>query len=165
MFEHFTVIGGPRVLATVDEVDAAEAKLGVRFPTGYREYVTHLGEGVLGGSYIRIYPPRRILSGPNNVTEWRQRIDEFWFWDDGKDVLTKEMALQSVIIGDTLNGDELVVHPSNPERVLVLPRDSETIYVGGEGLAATIEWLCSSGELTEPFVERDFEPFDSRQPG
>jgi hypothetical protein len=26
-----------------------------------------------------------------------------------------------------------------------------------------IEWLCSSGTLTEPFVEREFEPFDSRK--
>jgi hypothetical protein len=76
MFENITVIGGPRVLTTSDEVDAAEAQLGLRFPAGYREYVTQLGEGVLGGSYIRIYPPRRILSGPNNVTEWRQRIEE-----------------------------------------------------------------------------------------
>jgi hypothetical protein len=31
-------------------VDAAEAHLGIRFPTGYREYVTKFGEGVLGGN-------------------------------------------------------------------------------------------------------------------
>ncbi len=161
MFENITVVGGPCLLSTPDEVDAAEAELGARFPTGYREYITVFGEGVLGGSFIRIYPPRRILSGANNVAEWRQRIDEYWFWDEGNDVLTKEMALQSVIIGDTLNGDELIVHPANPERVLVLPRDSETIYVAGEGLAAAIEWLCGSGVLTEPFDERNFEPFDN----
>src|SRR5262245_40085049 len=61
MFENITVIGSPLVLSTPVEVDAAEARLGIRFPTGYREYVTKFGEGVLGGSYIRIYPPHRIL--------------------------------------------------------------------------------------------------------
>jgi hypothetical protein len=73
------------------------------------------------------------------------------------------MALQAVIIGDTLDGDELIVHPGNPERVLVLPRDRETIYIAGEGLAAAIEWLCGSGELIPPFDEREFEPFGNRR--
>lgn len=95
--------------------------------------------------------------------EWRQRIDEYWFWDDGRDVLTKEQALQSVIIGDTLDGDELIVHPDNPERVYILPRHSEGIHIAGDGLPTAIEWLCGSGALTEPFEERNFEPFDSSQ--
>jgi hypothetical protein len=164
MFENITVIGSPLVLSTHAEVDAAETHLGMRFPTGYREYVTKFGEGVLGGSYIRIYPPHRILSGTNNnLLQWRQRISEYWFWDLGRDVLTKEEALQSIIIGDTLEGDELIVHPSNPERVFVLPRNSEGIYVAGEGLPEAMEWLCSSGTLTEAFDERNFEPFDTRR--
>lgn len=162
MFDNITVVGEPLVLSPPAEVDAAENQLGIRFPTGYREYVTRFGEGVLGGTYLRIYPPCRILSGSNNVAEWRQRIAEYWFWDDGRDVLTREQVLESVIIGDTLDGDELVVHPSNPERVYVLPRDSENILVAGDGLPAAIEWLCGSGTLTEAFAERNFEPFDTR---
>ena len=162
MFENVKVVGGTLALSPAAEVDGAEAQLGIRFPTGYREYVTRFGEGVLGGSYLRIYPPRRILTGENNLADWRQRIDEYWFWDDGKDVLTKPQALESVIIGDTLDGDELIVHPSNPERVYVLPRNSDGIFVAGEGLPAVIEWLCGSGTLTEAFSERNFEPYDSR---
>jgi hypothetical protein len=131
MFENITVIGGPLVLSTHQEVDAAEAHLGIRFPTGYREYVTKLGEGPLGGSYIRIYPPHRIFGRTsNNLLQWRQRISEYWFWDLGRDLLSKEEALQSVIIGDTFDGDELIVHPSNP--VFVLSRNSDGIYVAGD---------------------------------
>jgi hypothetical protein len=163
VFENVTVVGGPLILSPSTEVDEAEAQLGIHFPTGYREYVTRFGEGVLGGSYLRIYPPRRILTGSNNLAEWRQRINEYWFWDDGRDVLTKQQAIESVIIGDTLDGDELIVHPSNPELVYVLPRNSENIYIAGNGLSAVIEWLCGSGTLTEAFLERNFEPFDSRQ--
>lgn len=163
MFENVTVTGGPLVLSQESEVDEAEAQLGIRFPTGYREFVTRFGEGELG--YIRVYPPRRILSGLNNLAEWRQRVEEYWFWDDGKDVLTKEQVLQSVIIGDTLGGDELIVHPNNAERVYVLPRDSEDIFIAGDGLPAAIEWVCASGELVEPFAEREFEAFDTRERG
>lgn len=162
MFENLRVVGGPLVLSTDGEVDRAEAHCGIRFPSGYREFVTRFGEGLLGGSYIRIYPPRRILGGENNLFEWRKRIDEYWFWDAGHDVLTKAQALESVIIGDTLDGDEMVVHPRDTERIYVLPRNSESIFVAGPGLAAAIEWLCSSGTLTEAFADRDFEPFDSR---
>ena len=161
MFEKVSVVGAPLVLSPPAEVDTVEAQLGVHFPSGYREYVTQFGEGVLGGSYVRIYPPRRILSGANNLVEWRRRIDQYWFWDGGSGVLTKEQVLEAVIIGDTLDGDELIVHPENPERIYLLPRQSEEIYVAGDGVPAAIEWLCTSGTLTEPFRERNFEPFNS----
>ena len=72
---------------------------------------------------------------------------------------------ETVIIGDTLDGDELIVHPANPERIYVLPRHSEDIHVAGDGLPAAVEWLCGSGTLTEPFEERDFEPIDRPQSG
>lgn len=163
MFEQVIITGGPLVLSSAAEVDQAEAHLGTRFPGGYREYVMRFGEGLLGGSYIRIYPPRRILSGQNNLTEWRQRIEEYWFWDEGRNVLPKERALRSIVVGDTLDGDELIFHPDDPERIYVLPRHSENIYVAGMGLLEAIEWLCTSGTLTEPFAERKFEPFDSRE--
>jgi hypothetical protein len=163
MFENVTIAGAPLMLSTAAEVTLAELQLGIRFPAGYREYITQFGEGILGGSYVRIYPPRRILTGDNNLAEWRQRIEEFWFWDEGQEVLTKSQALQSVIIGDTLDGDELIVHPSEPDRIYVLPRNSENIFVAGLGLPAAIEWLCGSGTLTEAFSERRFEAFDSRE--
>src|SRR5262249_16935776 len=162
VLEKVPVRGGPLALPPPAEVNAAEAQLGIHFPSGYREYVTQFGEGVLGGSYVRIYPPRRILSGANNLAEWRRRIDQYWFWDGGSKVLTKNQVLEGIIIRDTLEGDELIVRPDNPERVYGLTRHSEDIYIAGNGLPAVIEWLCGSGTLTEPFVERDFEPFDSR---
>ncbi len=159
MFENYKMIGDAPFLSTDEEVDAAEQQLGIAFPSGYRAYVTTFGEGVLGGCFVRIYPPHRIL---RDLQMWRERIDAFWLWDDGHDVLTKSDALLSVVIGDTVNGDELVVQPENPERVLVLPRYSEKIFVAGDGLPSAIEWLCDSGELTEPFADRDFEPFTTR---
>ncbi|MEO0842352.1 MAG: SMI1/KNR4 family protein [Cyanobacteria bacterium J06641_2] len=158
-----SVIGAPLFLSSSSDVDKTQTQLGIKFPVGYREYVTELGEGTLGGNYIRIYPPMRILSGMNNIYEWRERIVEYWFWDESPDILTQTQASDCVIIGDTVNGDEIVVHPSNHERIYILPRDEEFIPFVDGGLFKALEWLCSSGVLTEPFAEREFNPFDSNE--
>ena len=152
--------GKPLVRATPADVDALEKDLWIAFPGGYREYVTKLGEGVLGGDFVRIYPPWRIAK---ELDDWRQRIKKHWFWDKGRAILPKQRALECVIIGDTTNGDEIVFHPTRPGHLFVLPRDEETVFVAGADLFAAIDFACSSGKLTEAFATRDFEPFDSRK--
>ena len=137
-----------------------ETQLWLTFPRGYREYITTLGEGVLGGSFVRVYPPWRIL---RELSEWRERLREFWFWDKGRKVLPKERALEAVIVADTLNGDELVFHTGKPDHLFVLPHESEKIYEAGTDLLAAVDWMCDSGKLTKRFSERNFEPFDSRK--
>ena len=167
--EDIQISGDALVLATEKEVTAMETRLGTRFPAGYGEFITRLGEGTLGGHYIRIYPPWRILTGENNLEEWRERVEEYWFWDEGRKILSKEKALECIIVGDTVDGDEIIFHPSEPDVLYILPREEETIYKVGSGLfkkpglLAAIDWLCSSGKLTTKFKERNFEPFDSRQ--
>jgi hypothetical protein len=100
--------GEPLVRADLSEVRNLEAQLWISFPDGYTEYVTMLGEGVLGGTFVRIYPPWRIA---RELEAWRSRIRKYWFWDAGREVLPKERAVECVIIGDTWDGDELVFHP------------------------------------------------------
>jgi len=152
------VVSEPLVLATAAEVDALASRLWIEFPPGYREYMTGLGEGMLG-SFIRIYPTWRIET---ELAEWRRRINKYWFWDAGKDLLPKERALECVIIGDTVNGDEIVFHPFRRNRLFVLPHESDQVFDAGADLLSAVEWMCTSGELIEGFQERCFEPFDSR---
>jgi hypothetical protein len=139
-------------------VEEASAKLQVTFPEGYREYVTTLGEGILG-DFVRIYPPWRVLA---ELDGWRDRIRHYWFWNAGFDVLTDKQAEESIVIADTLNGDELIFHPSQSNRLLVLPHEDELIFEAGMNLFDAINWLCGSDKLTERFEPGDFEPFDSR---
>ncbi len=150
-----TVNGAP-VLATREDIRQLEDVLGSSLPAGYREFMLALGEGVLGGAYVRVYPPWRV---GRELHTWRDRIREYWFWDG----LAQERALACVVLGDTLDGDELIFHPEDPDDIWVLPRHSEQAVRVGRGLWEALEWLCSSGVLTEPFAARGLEPFDSRR--
>jgi hypothetical protein len=154
------ISGKPLVLAKDADVDAFENEFWIEFPPGYREYVTKLGEGVLGGSFIRIYPPWKIRK---ELDQWRRRINKHWLWETGRKVLPKERALECIIIGDTVNGDELVFHPVRPRELFVLPRSGGKTTVPGTELLSAVDWMCSSGKLTRAFKERQFEPFDSRK--
>lgn len=146
-------------LATEEEIKLCEKALSINFDKNYKDYVLTYGNGILGGTYIRMYLPERITK---TLTEWKDRVTKYWFWDDGKNILTKDEVLKSIRVGDTFDGDELILYNSE---YYVLPRHSSMIYKLGENLEEAITWLCSTGILTEPFAERDFEPFDPKNWG
>jgi hypothetical protein len=159
------IVASPLVLASPADVDALEAALWVTLPVGYREYMTRLGEGILGSLFVfvRVYPPWRV---EKELADWRRRIGRHWVWDAGREVLPRGRAVECVIVGDTLNGDQLVFHPGRPGHLFVLPRRSGRVFDAGPDLLAAVEWMCGSGELCEPFPERRFNPFDTRtEPG
>lgn len=143
-------------LFTADEEDilACEKILNIVFDEDYKEYVLQYGSGILGGTYVRMFLPETIIV---TLDEWKKRITEYWFWDEGKEVLKKEEVLKSIRVGDTFDGDEIIFLNN---QYYILPRYSEMIYKAGNTLEETIAWLCSSGTLTEAFAEREFEPFD-----
>jgi hypothetical protein len=149
---------GPLVLATARDVDEMEARLWITFPAGYREYVTRLGDGELSG-FVRIYPPWRI---DKELPDWRLDINKYWFWQEEKDLLPRARAPECVYLGSTAQGDQLVFHPHRPERLFVLPRHEEKMFVAGADLLSAVDWMCSSGKLTRRIKDRTFEPWDSR---
>ncbi len=157
-FDDIKIVGGPLVTATPKQIDHLETELWMTFPDGYREYMLRFGEGTLG-DFVRIYPPWRILK---SNTEWRKRIEKYWFWEKGRKVLPKERALEGILIGDSLNGDELLIHPTRAKSFFVLPIDKEKVFEIQGTLEDAIEWMCSSGRVVRAFRNRDFNPFDSR---
>lgn len=149
----------PPAPVRAEDVAAAEAALGARFPTGYYDFITRYGRGILGG-LVRIYTPADIVSGPNNVRDWRARIDEYWFWDASAALLPKAKALECVAIADTVGGDELIFHPDQPDRLYVLAHDFDEAYLASEaGLEAAVDWFFTSGVIDEPFEDFSFEPY------
>ena len=161
MFDEIKISGQPLALASDAEVSALEATLGCSFPPGYGEFVTTFGEGEINW-LVRVFPPWRILDGGDgleNFVQWRQRINEYWFWEG----IDKQHAIQSIMLGDTANGDQLCFHPDEPTAIHVLPRDRDCAMFVGSSIMELIRWLLASGELIE--VEDKalvFRPFDSR---
>lgn len=159
-FDHYTVIPNINTnsvelfLPTTEDINNCEQQLGFTFEEDYNTFMRQYGTGILGGTYIRIYSPTRITKGQS---EWLERVTQYYFWEDGEDILTKEQVLESICIGDTLDGDEIIFYQN---QYYVLPRYEENIYALGTTLNDAIEWLCTAGILTEAFVEREFEPFN-----
>jgi hypothetical protein len=128
-------------LATAEEVDFLEATLNLTFPEGYKEYVTTFGKGSYYGiEAIRVDMPSAILS---KYREYQQRLDEYWFWEDGEELLPKERAVECIRIADTDGGNEIIFHPSNSKELFLLPHDEEVIYKIGTNLYEAIDWLCN----------------------
>jgi len=139
----------------VEVVDRAEQTLGCSFPPGYREYITRLGPGVLGGAFVRVHPPSRVVK---DLPDFRERISECWLWDDGHPQLPEERILESIRIAETMNGAELIFHPSDPTRLYCLARGGPDVHAAGRHLLEAVDWLCSAGVITRAFIERNFEP-------
>lgn len=116
--EDVKISGGKLNLITHDVVLDVEARLNITCPVGYREFITTLGQGFFCESYIRVYPPRRIIK---EYRDFQKRWAEYWFWDGGRDVLSKAKALHAIILADTMKDDKLIFCPDNPERLYVLP--------------------------------------------
>jgi len=150
MYENVYLVAKRLKRATPAQVAILTAKVGT-LPPGYAEYVTTLGLG-LYSTFIRIYMPLRI------ALEWRDvrsRWKEYFLWDEK--TLTKKELLESLIVGDTLNGDELVYHPGHTDSIFILPRHHDSIFRVAGGLEQVIDWACSSGKLTAPISFRYFE--------
>lgn len=137
-------------------VPAAVARLSSQvggLPDGYAEYVTTLGQGTYS-TFIRVYMPERIaIQLPDFRARWR---DDF-VWDEQSSPIAKRDVLESVIVADTLNGDELIYHRGSPGAIFILPRYSDAIAEVPGGLDRAIDWACSSGVLTAPIGLRYFE--------
>jgi hypothetical protein len=149
------VRGQPLMLATHAEVDELEREVGTTMPIGYRDYVTRLGWGTLN-ALVRVLPPPEIRA---RLDEHRGLMAGFWFWDDTPDGIDQDWGMGSIPIADTLDGDALVVHPADPGRIVILPRNLERAFARDAGLLEAIEWVCSGRVLRSFGPTRSFAPF------
>jgi hypothetical protein len=148
-FDDVLLINPTRIQpATSDEVASAESELGVRMPSGYADYVERLGEGALG-HFVRVHLPGKL---PELTRDWRERIQEYWFWDTADAGAAPEsLQERGVVLADTFDGDELCFDPVDPDSLFVLPRDEETAHRAGPGFLAAVEWMLSG--MLNPWVE------------
>lgn len=140
------------------ELKDLEAKLGMALPKGYAEYMLHLGVGTYCDE-LCVYSPEKILDD----YEYRQeQWDDYFFWDEGADVLTKEQVLQCVVFAYTPDGDEIIAHPDLPECLFVLPRHDMVIYKIPGCFDAPLAWVGPEGEVRREPKFRYFESWKDR---
>jgi hypothetical protein len=114
-------------------------------------------------NYIRIHMPAKVLS---ETREYQTALDEYWFWDLGNEVISMERAMESVNIGDTVDGDVMIFHPANPDELFILPRHDDMSHRIGVNLYDAINWLCvsrynpQSGSVGENHERRYFVPWN-----
>jgi hypothetical protein len=147
-----------RFKSTSTELDALEKKLACTMPMGYRDFMLRYGEGVIC-KYLRIYTPLQILQ---EYKQFQARVASCYFWSEGAKIASQEQVCQSIPIADTLDGDELIFHPSSPDKLWVLPRYEGRIYQVEKHLANAIHWILSGGVLTNPFWIATFHPYCSK---
>ena len=150
------ILPGALDVPSKDSIHKLEQELSVKLPSGYSDYILKFGNGVLGGSLVRMYMPEKI---GKELNEWRKRISEYWLWDETGTAISKDRAVESIIIGDTTIGDELIFHPGEINKLYVLPRQSYCAYYVGADVLEAIEWMCSSGKLVRKFKKREFAPY------
>ncbi|WP_020391371.1 SMI1/KNR4 family protein [Kribbella catacumbae] len=139
---------------TDDDVRTAEAALGVQLPNGYRELMTTLGDGEISG-ILRVFSPAKLEAEQELFRELTQDV---WFFNEPDETLTKDYALESIAIADSIDGDQVIFHPGTG-RLHVLPRHDEHTYSVGTDLWDVVAWFQESGVLTRPHPFRYFESF------
>jgi hypothetical protein len=107
------------------ELESAEAALGCRFPSDYREFVLRFGAGEFDELTLRVFSPSQIV---RMTPEDRDRFSQYWFWVDSPEVWTKEKAIESIACFDGSCGDDIRFHPSDPQTMYLLPHEKTVIY-------------------------------------
>lgn len=166
MFAGVYVIGGALDLAADDAVGEAEAALHTRFPHGYREYVTTLGDGTYN-ERVHVLLPSTILA--ENVTQQEVWAENLELYEDYYDVIPHARLVQMIKFAGTDDGVDVVFHPDTPGDLYLLTDDA-AYHVGGS-LGDALDWIFQTGiatpkvtrsilTATGEFVERDFRYFE-----
>jgi SMI1 / KNR4 family (SUKH-1) len=122
----FLIKNPPLHPIAIQDLSVIEVQLGFLFPEDYRAFIATLGLGETNLS-IRTFSPQHILSG--YLTELRDRLAEYWFWNENPDLLTQSRAMECVPFFDSYGGDDIIFHPSDRNRWFILPHEEEEIYV------------------------------------
>ncbi len=148
MFEQVYRIGDMQEVATNEAVNEAEAALHTRFPHGYREYVTTLGDGDYN-TRVHVLPPSEVLA------EYRPQ-QETWadnpgLYDEYFTVIPHNRFLHMILFLITDDGVNVVFHPDAPDDLYLL--EEQAAYKIGGSLGDALDWIFGTGIAT-PKVQR-----------
>ena len=134
------------------QVEALADQLGLTLPKGYARFMERLGEGVFC-HWIRIYGPERIA---REIEPTREQLQEFALWRG----FSQKNAASAIPIGDTLEGDSIVLCAARPRKLFILPRHADRAVKAPRDLLAAMIKLLEPDGLPEiitfyPFTEQE----------
>lgn len=134
-----TTTAPPNPVSPAD-LDELQEFLAADLPSGYREYMTAYGKGILA-DFLEVFTPAELLEGDTSIEKWRQGIEKNgWDWDEN--LLDEEAIPELAPLATTSEGDYLVFHPDDPEVIYLLPAESATAKcLSTEGFEAAITAL------------------------
>jgi hypothetical protein len=141
-------------LWTDADVEATEAAAGEQLPSGYGSLLTTLGDGMISG-VLRVWSPSEF---EDKQRFFREVTQAAWFFEEPDETFSREEALESVMVADSLDGDQIIFHPGSG-RLHVLPRDDERTYDVGTEMGDVVAWYQDSGILWRRHPFRYFESF------
>jgi len=128
----------------VTEVEAAETKVGHRFPGGYRAYIMTVGRGEYNG-FLTLFPPAQLLSETRANREAAARYPDAY-----DDVVHHELGegwhKRAVWIGETRGGDECLFLSDAPDTVYLLPDEEDgggVMVLGRQGLEDSLDFSAA----------------------
>lgn len=128
----------------------AERLLHTRFPRGSEAFVTTFGEGTYA-DHLRVYPPAwEVREYRTSQAGWRDLQGEEEAMLDAAYGYTMSRFLASIIVMDTVDGDEFVFHPDDPENIFIYRHETAEMYQVGGTLGEAMEWVMEAGELFDP---------------
>ena len=135
-----------------DELTNFEHTYGITLPTPYASFLTRYGPGTYCGLLVIEPPDSQLLQSYADY--------ELWTHDDNCPITAQQLG-ECVVIGSSIDGDFLAVHPQ-VEGLLWLPRHSEVITMKPLDVQTpftdTLEHILRDEfGKTEPFP-RYFEP-------
>lgn len=122
----FAVATPPLRPISIQDLSTVEDRLDFLFPEDYRAFITNLGTGYTDLS-IRNFSPQDIMD--SYLGEVRNRLSEHWFWNKSHNVLTQAQAIECVPFFDSDHGDDILFHPSEPNRWFILGHETEEVAV------------------------------------
>ena len=166
--KEFTRVKGP-VLSKVDSqkmlviAKSLEQKTGIVFPPDYLALACRYGSGNFC-NYFGFYAPDCMFAGYVDIEHWRRVTKKYWFWTaTKKEVMTKKIFLESAFpIGETIDGDDLVMLSGVQGCIYLLPRHADEIVRIDGGFLRAIEWIFQSNE--RPLDAVEFQPVKFLRP-
>ncbi|OUS27651.1 hypothetical protein A9Q99_14530 [Gammaproteobacteria bacterium 45_16_T64] len=150
MFEDIYFVDDRLLVIEEREVLAAEERLNISLPQGYKRFLKVFGEGTYCG-VIDIPSPAEM-----------QRVSKEYRWKRGLKVLGEEEISNSIEIASTVDCDSIIYCPGSERGVYVLPRHDDTIYWIDSNFDDPCVWHSDSGLVREMEPLKYFEPFVDR---